>query len=83
MNVADIAQVLRKTETHIKVLLFRARRTLGGEFERRQAKSPLIETALSNLVASSRQSAVLAGFKPRTAALCRDAATVASPASRQ
>jgi len=29
MNVEEIAQVLRKTRTHIKVLLFRARRTLG------------------------------------------------------
>lgn len=28
MDVGDIAQVLRKTKTHIKVLLFRARRTL-------------------------------------------------------
>lgn len=36
MTVADIAQVLRKTQTHIKVLLFRARRTLGAELERRR-----------------------------------------------
>jgi RNA polymerase sigma-70 factor (ECF subfamily) len=32
MAVAEIAQALRKTQTHIKVLLFRARRTLAHEF---------------------------------------------------
>ena len=31
MSVAGIAQVLRKTQTHIKVLLFRARQVLGRE----------------------------------------------------
>ena len=31
MSVAGIAQVLRKTETHVKVLLFRARRVLARE----------------------------------------------------
>ncbi len=29
MNVGEIAQVLRKTQTYVKVLLFRARQTLG------------------------------------------------------
>ncbi len=29
LNVGDIARVLRKTKTHVKVLLFRARRALG------------------------------------------------------
>ena len=29
MKVGDIAQVLGKTQTHVKVLLFRARQTLG------------------------------------------------------
>jgi RNA polymerase sigma-70 factor, ECF subfamily len=33
MGVAQIAQVLRKTRTHVKVLLFRARQSLAGELE--------------------------------------------------
>jgi RNA polymerase sigma-70 factor (ECF subfamily) len=33
MSVAGIAQVLRKTQTHIKVLLFRARQALGRELK--------------------------------------------------
>jgi RNA polymerase sigma factor (sigma-70 family) len=33
MSVADIAQVLRKTQTHVKVLLFRARRGLARELK--------------------------------------------------
>jgi RNA polymerase sigma-70 factor (ECF subfamily) len=36
MNVADIAQVLRKTQTHVKVLLFRARQALGRELKAAQ-----------------------------------------------
>ena len=36
MSVADIAQVLRKTQTHVKVLLFRARQTLGREIKAAQ-----------------------------------------------
>ena len=31
MGVAQVAQVLRKTQTHVKVLLFRARQTLARE----------------------------------------------------
>jgi RNA polymerase sigma-70 factor (ECF subfamily) len=37
MSVAGIAQVLRKTQTHIKVLLFRARQVLGRDLKARQA----------------------------------------------
>jgi len=37
MSVADIAQVLRKTQTHVKVLLFRARQALGREIKAAQA----------------------------------------------
>lgn len=33
MSVADIAEVLRKTQTHVKVLLFRARRVLACELK--------------------------------------------------
>ena len=33
MNVGEIAQVMRRTRTHIKVMLFRARRTLRGALE--------------------------------------------------
>jgi RNA polymerase sigma-70 factor (ECF subfamily) len=39
MNVADIAQVLRKTQTHVKVLLFRARQALGRELKAAQGSS--------------------------------------------
>jgi hypothetical protein len=31
MGVAQVAQVLRKTQTHVNVLLFRARQTLARE----------------------------------------------------
>ena len=34
LSVAEIARVLRKTQTHVKVLLFRARHTLGRELEK-------------------------------------------------
>ena len=34
MSVREIAQVLRRTQTHVKVLLFRARMLLGRELER-------------------------------------------------
>ena len=37
MSVADIAQVLHKTQTHVKVLLFRARRVLARELKAGQA----------------------------------------------
>ena len=33
MDIAQISGVLGKTQTHIKVLLFRARNTLAGELE--------------------------------------------------
>jgi RNA polymerase sigma-70 factor (ECF subfamily) len=33
LSVAEIAQVLRKTRTHVKVLLFRARQTLARELQ--------------------------------------------------
>jgi hypothetical protein len=33
MSVAGIEQVLRKTQTHVKVLLFRARRVLARELK--------------------------------------------------
>jgi RNA polymerase sigma-70 factor (ECF subfamily) len=39
MSVARIAQVLRKTQIHIKVLLFRARQTLGRDLRARQVPS--------------------------------------------
>lgn len=39
MSVAQIARVLRKTQTHVKVLLFRARLALGRELERAQASA--------------------------------------------
>jgi RNA polymerase sigma-70 factor (ECF subfamily) len=41
MDVAQVAQVLRKTRTHIKVLLFRARQALGRELEKLKKGSEL------------------------------------------
>jgi RNA polymerase sigma-70 factor (ECF subfamily) len=43
MDIADIARVLGKTQTHVKVLLFRARHTLGSELE--TAHPPFVLTA--------------------------------------
>ena len=48
MNVADIAAVLRKTQTHVKVLLFRARQALGRELRAVQA------SGLPNVGSASR-----------------------------
>ena len=39
MSVAGIAQVLRKTQTYVKVLLFRARQTLARELKATQASA--------------------------------------------
>jgi RNA polymerase sigma-70 factor (ECF subfamily) len=39
MNVAQVAQVIGKTRTHVKVLLFRARQTLASELAERQSRS--------------------------------------------
>jgi hypothetical protein len=33
MRVEQIAQVMRKTKTHVKVMLFRARESLGGKLQ--------------------------------------------------
>jgi RNA polymerase sigma-70 factor (ECF subfamily) len=38
MNVKDIARVLRKTQVHVKVLLFRARTRLARELESQRAQ---------------------------------------------
>ena len=51
MNVAQVAQVLRKTQTHVKVLLFRARQTLARELDRLPAGAGHPRT-LSELPAS-------------------------------
>lgn len=40
MDIAEIAQVLGKTRTHIKVLLFRARIVLVKHLERKRQKEP-------------------------------------------
>ncbi len=44
MSVEQIAQVTRKTKTHVKVLLFRARENLGEKMQR-DAKKPLPSVA--------------------------------------
>jgi RNA polymerase sigma-70 factor (ECF subfamily) len=43
MDIADIARVLGKTQTHVKVLLFRARHTLAAELD--TARTPLVLSA--------------------------------------
>jgi RNA polymerase sigma-70 factor, ECF subfamily len=40
MSVAEIARVLGKTRTHVKVLLFRARRVLRGKLPAPQGRAP-------------------------------------------
>jgi RNA polymerase sigma-70 factor, ECF subfamily len=50
MSVAEIAQVMRKTETHVKVLLFRARQTLVGEME----MSGKVEATVEKVTKSER-----------------------------
>jgi DNA-directed RNA polymerase specialized sigma24 family protein len=43
MDIANIARVLGKTQTHVKVLLFRARHKMAAELE--PARPPLVLTA--------------------------------------
>lgn len=43
MNIAEIAQSLRKTKIHVKVLLFRARQKLSVELKKGDAK-PVVQT---------------------------------------
>jgi RNA polymerase sigma-70 factor (ECF subfamily) len=45
MNVADIAQALGKTQTHVKVLLFRARQNLAGPLRRDGRERPALLAA--------------------------------------
>lgn len=45
MNVAEIAQVLGKTQTHVKVLLFRARQKLAGPLRRAVRETPALVPA--------------------------------------
>jgi len=50
MTVAGIAQVMSKTQTHVKVLLFRARSVLGRELKARQASGPPAERGAADPV---------------------------------
>ena len=52
MAVAEIARVLAKTQTHVKVLLFRARTLLGRELEKRTGEN------------TARRAATFASAKP-------------------
>jgi RNA polymerase sigma-70 factor, ECF subfamily len=56
MNVADIAQVLLKTQTHVKVLLFRARQALGRELKAAQG-SGVPSGGAASRVAPNRETA--------------------------
>ncbi len=44
MTVQEIARVMQKTLTHIKVLLFRARKSLAREIEMREADGAIVKT---------------------------------------
>ena len=59
MGVAGIAKVLRKTRTHVKVLLFRARQALG-----RELKVGQIPGILPGLMASRSTPDLEAGLRP-------------------
>ncbi len=51
LTVADIAQVLGKTQIHVKVLLFRARQILGRRLNPSQIVAQAIPTASTNYLA--------------------------------
>jgi RNA polymerase sigma-70 factor (ECF subfamily) len=53
MNVAQVAHVLGKTRTHVKVLLFRARQTLAIELAGSKPQLPM-KAGVSSPTASSR-----------------------------
>jgi RNA polymerase sigma-70 factor (ECF subfamily) len=57
MSVAETARVLHKTQTHVKVLLFRARQTLARELEPRGNTSAT--TVLPAAAASALKSSTL------------------------
>ncbi|HZQ46392.1 MAG TPA: sigma-70 family RNA polymerase sigma factor [Verrucomicrobiae bacterium] len=60
MNVAQIAQALRKTRVHIKVILFRARQILGREL------NPRLAPGEANLAASPRPVLTILANQPST-----------------
>jgi RNA polymerase sigma-70 factor (ECF subfamily) len=58
MSVAGIAQVLRRTQTHVKVLLFRARRVLARELKAGRVSGHPTEPVTS-MAAAGRKRTVL------------------------
>jgi RNA polymerase sigma-70 factor, ECF subfamily len=52
MDVAQVAQVLRKTKTNVKVLLFRARQALGRELEALEQGSKIARKPGNNYTAA-------------------------------
>ncbi len=55
LNVAEIANVLRRTQTHVKVILFRARTALAAAMDVPPGeKRPLAKAAMPGTPASSR-----------------------------
>lgn len=60
MNIAQIAQVLRKTRTHTKVLLFRARQSLGAKLEAAGLGTRLPDVSLPPSTANARRARALA-----------------------
>jgi len=64
MSVAGVAEVLRKTQTHVKVLLFRARRVLARELGAGQV-SGLPTGRVASQAAAEREAAVLSFAEER------------------
>jgi RNA polymerase sigma-70 factor (ECF subfamily) len=77
LDIAQTARILRKTQTHVKVLLFRARRTLAREMPRPQpARQTLPKTDGQSLPANAaapgngRPAAVNTLAQPHTTVPC-------------
>jgi RNA polymerase sigma-70 factor, ECF subfamily len=66
LSVAGIAQVLRKTQTHVKVLLFRARAVLGRELKAAEICAPVAAKIAVPHAAPERQ----AGISPYEGVRC-------------
>jgi RNA polymerase sigma-70 factor, ECF subfamily len=55
MKAREVSRVMNRTITHIKVMLFRARRTLRRGLEESQLDSPLVERAATGSLSASKE----------------------------
>jgi RNA polymerase sigma-70 factor, ECF subfamily len=67
LSVAEIAHVLRKTRTHVKVLLFRARQSLGRELEAVGQGRPARSVALGSASRLGKGAQVIKTAAPHSA----------------